>query len=217
MALDGLLLYKLKNELSDLVPIKINKCSQVSEHEVLFHIRTLNKNMKLMISTHSQYNRINLTSEEYQSPLNVNNFAMILRKYIEGGYITKINQVGLDRILDMEIVAYDDLSDRHTYHLFVELMGKYANIVLVENKHIIDALKRIPPFENTIRSIYPGCLFTYPKTFEKKDPFIEDTYDENESFTQQFHGFSPLLSREFTYRIKNHENFRDIMNELQNS
>jgi len=217
MALDGLLLHKISQELSELVPIKINKCSQVSEHEILFHIRSQNKNYKLMISTHSQYNRINLTTEDYQSPINANNFSMILRKYIDSGHIVSIKQVGLDRLLDLEIVAYDDLTDRHVYHLYVELMGKYANVVLVENNRIIDALKRIPPFENNVRTIFPGSEFTYPTVFDKKDPFTQDTFDENESLSKQFHGFSPLLSREFIYRIKHHETFKDIMNELKNS
>ena len=217
MALDGLLLHKLEKELSDLAPMKINKCTQVSEHEVLFHIRSKNQNYKLMISTHSQYNRINLTNEDYQSPINANNFSMILRKYIDGGHIVSIKQVGLDRLLDLEIVAYDDLTDRHVYHLYVELMGKYANIVLVENNRIIDALKRIPPFENNVRTIFPGSEFTYPNVFEKKDPFTEDEFDENESLSKQFHGFSPLLSREFIYRIKNKETFKDIIKELEES
>lgn len=217
MALDGLLLHKLEKELSELVPMKINKCSQVSEHEVLFFIRSQNQNYKLMISTHSQYNRINLTNEDYQSPLNANNFSMVLRKYIDGGHIVSIKQVGLDRLLDFEIVAYDDLTDRHVYHLYVELMGKYANIVLVENNRIIDALKRIPPFENNVRTIFPGSEFTYPNVFDKKDPFTCDTFDEEESLSKQFHGFSPLLSREFIYRIKHHESFQEIMKELEES
>lgn len=217
MALDGLLLHKLEKELSELVPMKINKCSQVSEHEVLFYIRSKNQNYKLMISTHSQYNRINLTNEDYQSPLNANNFSMVLRKYIDGGHIVSIKQVGLDRLLDLEIVAYDELTDRHVYHLYVELMGKYANIVLVENNRIIDALKRIPPFENNVRTIFPGSEFTYPTVFDKKDPFTCDAFDEEESLSKQFHGFSPLLSREFIYRIKHHESFKDIMKELEES
>lgn len=144
MALDGLLLHKLQKQLSELVPMKINKCSQVSEQEVLFQIRSKGKNYKMIVSTHSQYNRINLTQEDYQSPIVASNFAMILRKYIDGGHIVNISQIGLDRILDFEIIAYDDLTDAHTYHLYIELMGKYANIVLVENNKIIDALKEFP-------------------------------------------------------------------------
>lgn len=217
MALDGLLLYKLQKQLSELVPMKINKCSQVSEQEVLFQIRSKGKNYKLIVSTHSQYNRINLTQEDYQSPIVATNFAMILRKYIDGGHIVNISQIGLDRILDFEIVAYDDLTDAHTYHLYIELMGKYANIVLVENNKIIDALKRIPPFENNIRAIFPGIEFTLPQNFDKQDPFTQDNVNEDESLSKQFHGFSPLLSKEFIYRMHHHETFRDIMNELLES
>lgn len=217
MALDGLLLHKLQKDLSKLTPMKINKCSQVSEHEMLFHIRSGSKNYKLMISTHSQYNRINLTNEDYQSPPVANNFVMILRKYIDGGHIVSVKQLGLDRLLDLEIVAYDDLTDQHTYHLYVELMGKYANLVLVENNKIIDAQKRIPPFENNVRTIFPGMEFTLPVQFDKKDPFTSDEFHEDESLSKQFHGFSPLLSREFIYRIHHHETFKDIMNELENS
>lgn len=217
MALDGLLLHKLEVQLSKLLPLKINKCSQISEHEFLFHLRNNSKNYKLMISTHSQYNRINLTTQDYKSPLNASNFIMVLRKYIDGGYIVKISQVGLDRLLDLEITAYDDLTDRHTYHLYVELMGKYANLVLVENNKIIDAQKRIPPFENNIRSIFPGLEFTLPTAFDKKDPFLFQDIGEDENLTKQFHGFSPLLSREFIYRIHHHETFADIMKELDES
>ena len=43
-----------------------------------------------------------------------------------------IKFLGKKSLLDLEIVAYDELTDRHVYHLFVELMGKYANVVLVE-------------------------------------------------------------------------------------
>lgn len=217
MALDGLLLHKLCTELADMTPMKINKCSQVSEQEILFHVRSKNKNYKLIVSTHSQYNRINLTQEDYQSPLNASGFLMVLRKYIGNGHIVRITQIGLDRLLDFEIHAYDDLSDPHIYHLYVELMGKYANLVLVENNKIIDALKRIPPFENNIRAIFPGLTFTLPTAFKKKDPFVENSFNEEESLSKQFHGFSPLLSKEFIYRIHHHERFEDIMEELQNS
>ena len=44
MALDGLLLHKLQENLSQMTPMKINKCSQVSEHEMLFYIRSKAKN-----------------------------------------------------------------------------------------------------------------------------------------------------------------------------
>lgn len=214
MALDGVLLHLIQMQLTDICPAKINKIIQISENEVLFHIRYKGQNDKLMISTHSQYNRINLTSMNPANMLNASNFVMVLRKYIDGGIIKDIKQIGLDRILDMTILAYNELQDECMYHLYIELMGKYANIVLVEQDKVIDALKRIPPFENNKRPIFPGMRYTFPDVMDKKDPFKEYDVDENTSLTQQFHGFSPLLSRECLYRIMQGESFKDIMNQL---
>ena len=73
-----------------------------------------------------------------------------------------IEQLGLDRILHMELEARNELGDIHKKHLYIELMGKYANIILVdEDGRIVDALKRIPPFENSKRTILPGACLLY--------------------------------------------------------
>ena len=52
------------------------------------------------------------------------------------------------------------ISERyHEKNLYIELMGKYANVILVdEDGRIIDALKRIPPFENNKRTILPNVM-----------------------------------------------------------
>lgn len=218
MALDGILMRKLSKQLENVLPARINKIQQVSDTEVLLHIRHDSKNLKLMISTHTQYNRISLTQENYQSPATPNNFIMVLRKYLDGGYIRFIQQAGLDRILQMRIVSTNEMGDEHEYDLYIELMGKYANVVLVdENQKIIDALKRIPPFENNKRVIFPNMKFELPIAFDKKDPFIEFDVKEGETLTRQFHGFSPLLSREFEWRLHHGQSFQEIMREIEQS
>ena len=67
----------------------------------------------------------------------------------------------------------------------------------------LDALKRIPPFENNKRTIWPTSVFEYPEVQIKKDPFISNEIDEDKSLVSQFQGFSPLLSREIEYRLNN--------------
>lgn len=215
MALDGLLLYQINEEIKQLLPAKINKIQQISDTEILFNCRSRSNGFKLMVSCHSQYNRINLTEENYTAPDIPNNFIMVLRKYLDGGIINTCEQVGLDRILHMCITARNDLGDQHDFSLYIELMGKYANCVLVdESNRIIDAMKRIPPFENTKRTIHPGAVYTLPAQESKKDPRIEFDADESESLVKQFHGFSPQLSREFQHRMHNGQAFKEIMNEL---
>lgn len=213
MALDGLLLQQLYQEINTYLPAKLLKIQQISNDEVLFNLRTQKGNQKLMVSLHSVYNRLHITNESYTTLETPGNFVMLLRKQIDGGIIRMFEQVGLDRVLHMEIEARNELGDIHTKHLYIELMGKYANIILVdEDGKIIDALKRIPPFENNKRTIHPGALFVLPAPHtDKQNPYEYTSIDLDESFTKQFHGFSPLLSKEMQYRIQQGESFDDVM------
>ena len=219
MAIDGLLLRQLRNEIADSLPAKLLKMQQISDTELLFTLRTTKGNQKLLISLHSVYNRINFTKESYTTMEVPSNFLMLLRKQIDGCIIQSLEQIGYDRILHMNIDARNELGDIHKRHLYIELMGKYANIILVDEENkIIDALKRIPPYENSKRTILPGVTFELPAPHTgKKDPYKEPTYNLDESFTKQFHGFSPLLSKEVQYRIHNGQAFESIMQEIADS
>lgn len=219
MALDGIILNQICKELNEVVPSKINKIQQVSDTEILFTIRANNQNYKLLISAHSTYNRIHLTNHTYVTPEVPHSFIMVLRKHISGAIITSIEQQGLDRVLKITLQARDELGDIHDIFMYIELMGKYANIILVNNENkVIDALKRIPPFENSVRTIHPGAQFI-PVAIqkEKENPFLAKEYDIENSFTKQFHGVSPMLSDEIHYRLNHHENWNEIMKEIQSS
>lgn len=219
MAFDGIFLKQITSQLQDYIPCKINRIHQVSDTELLFQLRHERTKYQLLISAHSLYNRINITNLNYPTPEIPSNFIMLLRKYLEGGLLVNITQGGLDRYLDLEISTYNELGDRIICHLYVELMGKYANVILVNNEgKILDALKRIPPFENNKRIIQPGAKFTFaqPQTGQT-NPFEATTYDENIPLTHQFEGFSPLLSKEIEYRIHHGQTFVEIMQEIQNS
>jgi len=192
------------------------KIYQISDTEILFVLKG-HYTYQLMISAHSSYNRIHITDRSYPTRTTPSNFIMILRKYLEGGVITSIQQVGLDRYLVINVSSRNELGDRITLELYVELMGKYANIILVHNGKIIDALKHIPPFENTIRTIQPGAKFvpTAPQA-NKLDPFEIDDVRDDENLFEKLTGFSPLLSSEFTYRLQK-QSYKEIIEEIKQS
>lgn len=216
MALDGILLHKIIPELAGSLPMRIQKIYQVSTTEVLFQVHTNNGKKQLLISTHSEYNRLLFTTKNYPTPKEPGNFVMLLRKYLEGGIIEEITQAGLDRWCTMKIRRRNTLGDVEYIPLYVELMGKYANVILVgADGKIIDALKRIPPFENQKRVIQPNVLFTPTPPQDKKDPFTDHSIEPNVSLTKQFAGFSPFLSKEIEYRLSLNENFEDIMQEIE--
>lgn len=211
MAFDGIFLHQVVGQLQSLAGLRINKVYQISDTEVLFNLHG-RSTVQLMISCHSRYNRINITARQYPTRPDPSMFIMLLRKYLEGGTITSIVQAGLDRYLSISVATRNELGDRITIELYVELMGKYANLILVSQGRIIDALKRIPPFENTRRTIQPGAAFVVTDGQpDKIDPFTARSADLSQDLTAQFIGFSPLLANEITFRMKNGQSFAGIM------
>ena len=178
MALDGIFLSKIVPELKKSFPLRIQKIWDISNTEILFQVHGTNGKQQLLISTHSLYNRILFSKQNYPTPNEPSNFTMLLRKYLEGAFMESIEQFELDRWLTINIRRHNSIGDTEYLKLYVELMGKYANIILVnEDNKIIDAMKRIPPFENNRRTIHPGALFTPTDPQEKKNPYINYEID----------------------------------------
>lgn len=221
MALDGLLLHQISSELKEYLPCKISKIQNISDVELLWTLRTTKGNRRLLTSFHSTYNRLHLTQASYTTMETPSNFVMLLRKQLDGGFIRRIEQVGLDRVLRIDVEARDELGDLHMRTLYAELMGKYANLVLVNAEGIIvDALKRIPVFENSKRLIHPGARYALPaQDMRKHDPFQVDApaLDDSRPLGAQLFGFSPLLGREVEYRMRQGEAFADIMEQIRSS
>jgi len=219
MAMDGIFLKQVNRQLQTFLPAKINRIYHISDTEILFQLRHQQTKYQLLISAHSLYNRINITNRNYPTPETPSNFIMVLRKHLEGGMLISSTQNGLDRYLHLEISSYDELGDKTTKHLYVELMGKYANVILCnQDQKIIDALKRIPPFENNKRVIQPGATFRLTEVqIGKTNPFIDPIYNPELTFTSQFEGFSPLLSKEVEQRLHRGESFAEIIQLLDNS
>ncbi len=218
MALDGILLNKLVTEIKKELPARINKIYQISSTEILFQLKTQQGKKNFLVSCHSIYNRISLTTQSYPTPYEPSNFVMLLRKYLESSKIVSIVQGELDRWVRLDCSTRNELGDPVSYHLFIELMGKYANLIFTDSSlKILDALKRIPPFENNRRTIQPGAIFKETEVQKNKvDPFSSTTFDPERTLVSQFHGFSPLLSKEVEYRLQT-QSFQSIMNEIKNS
>ncbi len=217
MAFDGIFLRQIVKQLQVLENSHINKIYQISDTEILFNLYA-QKKYQLMVSCHSSYNRIHLTERNYPTRNNPSNFIMIMRKYLEGGTITSIKQAGLDRYLTISVANRNEIGDRITLDIYVELMGKYANLILVSDNKIIDALKRIPPFENTKRTIHPGARFKVTESQSGKiDPFTIDEVNDSDNLFEKLVGFSPLLSDEVRYRLNNGQSYKEILHEIDSS
>lgn len=218
MAYDGIMMSRVVENLeSQLIRGRINKIYQISQYELLFHIRANSRNVKFLMSIHPMYARMQLTSLSFPTPPTPNAFTMLLRKHLEGAYIESIQQIQLDRIVDMIFVGTNELKDKVKFHIYIEIMGKHSNVVIAhENNKIIDCLKRISPSMNSQRILQPGATYQFPPILEKKHPF-QDDYQITDNLTRIYQGFSPELSKEVLYRIDQGEDFKDIMKTIQSS
>ena len=217
MALDGIIINRIKEDLEAYLPIRINRISQTSATEIVFNVHADNVRTNLVISLHSSYNHICLSKKNYTTYNDPSTFVMVLRKHLLNGIIYRIEQFGYDRYLLLHVRARNEFYDEKEYVLSVELMGKYANLILVSDENrIIDALKKIPPYENTRRTILPGAVFTLPEKQDKQDPYRPSEINFDESLVNQIQGFSKLLENEVRYRMSS-LTYEEIMKQVKES
>ncbi|MDF0479084.1 NFACT family protein [Vagococcus sp. PNs007] len=216
MAFDGVFTHAMINELSGtLMNGRLSKIHQPFDNELILVIRNQGKNHKLLLSAHSAYARIQLTTVDYQNPSTPPNFCMMLRKYLEGAILQKMKQIENDRIVHFEFSKRNELGDLENVVLVVELMGRHSNIILVnkESNKILDCIKHVGPSQNSYRILLPGAEYVRPpKNVEQRDPFTTDytlifellaTAEEltPHYFQQTFQGLGQDTARELAYQM----------------
>lgn len=216
MAYDGIMMHQTITQLqTEIVTGRINKIYQISKYELLIQIRANRKNVKLLLSCHPMYARMQLTNLEYPTPEQANTLTMLFRKYLEGGYIKSIEQIELDRICHILFACHNEFGDYIEYHCYIEIMGKHSNIILCSNEgKIIECLKRITPSMNTTRFVQPGAMYKLPPMVENKVNPFTNPFIENNALTKVYQGMSPILSNEILYRVDQGQEFSKIMQEI---
>ena len=87
---------------------------------------------------------------------------MLMRKHLTGGKLLDVRMEPGDRIVYFEFQCTNEMGDLVRNTLCAELMGRYSNLVLVQNGKIIDALKRVDFEDSDIRQLLPGLPYTVP-------------------------------------------------------
>lgn len=216
MALDGLVIHSIVDELSSkLVGGKVDKISQPENDEIILNIRNNPNNYKLVLSASASNPRVYIANNyKKQNPKKAPVFCMLFRKHIQGGTITKVSQIGFERIIKISVESLDELKEKSTKDIIVEIMGRHSNIILVqsENSKIFDSAKRVPVSVSRVRQILPGLTYELPPAQDKINPldklssevFIENikTYDGPifKGIYTKFLGISPIIAKEICFR-----------------
>ena len=220
MAFDGITIANLTKDFSDrLTGGRIYKIAQTESDELLITVKLSYENIdtygikqaKILMSAGASLPLIYETDETKPSPMTAPNFCMLLRKHIQNGRIISITQPGLERIIRFEIEHLDEMGDLRHKTLLIEVMGKYSNIIFVdENNVIIDSIKHIPASVSSVREVLPGREYFIPSQ-EKENP-LETNADVFSSCVlskgmpvfkaiySAYTGLSPIISQEICHR-----------------
>lgn len=171
MAFDGITVAALVNEMQCLIGGRISKIAQPEADELLLTIKTNTENKRLLISASASLPFFAFTDENKPSPMTAPAYCMTLRKHISGGRITGINQLGLERIVEIHVDHLNEMGDPCTKKLILEMMGKYSNIIFCDEENmIIDSIKHVPAHISSLREVLPGRKWYFPDELQKANP-----------------------------------------------
>lgn len=213
MALDGIFLLKVKNELKEkAVGLRVDKVNQPTRDEVILNLRGKGCSYKLLLCVRADSPRLHFTSHNIDNPPVPPMFCMLLRKHLSGAMIKDVRQHETDRIIFIDFDATNEIGDRVELTIVMEIMGKYSNMILISGEKIIDSMKRVDFTTSSVRQILPGLQYQLPPQQDKlsiESESIDVIVDRILTFREKslsgavinsLQGVSPVVAREIAHK-----------------
>ena len=215
MAFDGAFLHCLLGELQDAIGSRVDKIYMPTKSSLVFLLRSKGFGGKLLLSAESGTARMQLTRGSFENPAVPPMLCMLLRKKLVGAKLTALRQPALERIVYLDFDTKNELGDPVLLTLVVEMMGRNANIILLnEQGKIVDSIRRTDAADTT-RIIMPGVTYLPPPKSGEYDLLTENPVlaihqlqgvERRNLATQLLHavpGISPIVCRELSYKTLN--------------
>lgn len=196
---------------------RIEKVYQPERDTVVLQMRTFAGGNRLLINAGSANPRVGFTGIALENPQNPPQFCVLLRKYLSGAKLTDVRQIGFERVILLEFETRDEMGYACLRRLYVEVMGKYSNLMFTDGEDKILAVLRPVDFTTSSkRQVLPGMRYEMPPPQEKADPLQVDKaafmalYQKglempcDKWITASFLGISATVARELAYRVAPH-------------
>ena len=213
MAFDGIMMTMVKKELkAALTGARVSQIYQPARDELVFAFRTLEGTRKLLIRL-SDAPRLHLSSCSIENPPVPPMMCMLLRKRLGGARLSDVLQPKNERVLCLCFEALSEIGDREDLRLYVEVMGRYSNAILVDGEgKVIDSIRRIDFSESEERVLLPKMPYELP-AMQDKLCIGESSAEEvcarigalgggDKAVLTTVQGISPIVARELVYRAQ---------------
>ena len=174
---DAVALAAVVAELNALGEARIDKVGQPTAHELYLNLRAGGKNHRLYINVRDQWARLHLTRRPLGNLPVPTGFTMQLRKHLEGSRLLRVEQDGLERLARLVVAGRDELGDPFERVLVVELIGKFANMFLVDAQDdvVMGCMRPVTEAMCGVRQLGAGLPYDPPPVSADKVAFPDAT------------------------------------------
>ena len=215
MPVDSLFLSAAAAELrTRLLGSRVDKIQQPERDVLLLSMRGQEGPCRLLVSAGSGTARVHLTAGGRENPAEPPMFCMLLRKHLLGGRLIALEQPDMERLYLLRFSCLDELGVPSEKTLAVEMLGRAANLILIDGEgRILDCLRRIDAEQSVKRQLLPGLFYALPPKPARPDFFRLDAAELDGLLasadpskpgdlwlTSTVAGVSPVLARELVCR-----------------
>ena len=158
------------------VPARLEQVHQSDRHTIHLQLRTLEKKQWLLLCWHPQAARIHLGAPPQKQP-DTFTFSQQILHQVAGFALVAIKLVSpWERVVDLQFAKRPD--DEVQWHLYLEVMGKYSNAILVKaNGEIVTAAHQVSSKQSRVRPIQTGDRYELPPALLEAIPSLSESFD----------------------------------------
>ena len=160
----------------DWLPARVEQVYQRDRFTIYLSLRTIKQRGWLSISWHPEAARVCLGD----SPPKIRDtftFSDQLRHQFKGLALTEIKAIApWERVLDFQFAKRP--GDPILWHLYVEIMGKYSNVILTDaNQQIVAPARQVSINQSSVRPIQTGKPYELPPSLTGTLPKLEESLE----------------------------------------
>lgn len=158
------------------LPSRLEQVYQRDRYTIAIALRTLKKRGWLEVSWHPQAARIHIGSPPPRTP-DTFTFSQQLVHQLGGLALVTIETIApWERAVDLQFARRP--GEQALYHLYVEIMGKYSNVILTDAKNIIiTAGRQVSEQKSSVRPILTGDVYEKPPKLTTAIPSLDESLE----------------------------------------
>lgn len=159
------------------IPSRLEQVYQLDRYTISLCLRSLNHKAWLTVSWHPQFARICIGNPPPRGK-DTFTFSEQLRHLINGYALIGVNIVtDWERVVDFQFAQRPN--ENPIYHLYIEIMGKYSNVILTSaDKQIITVAKQVTAEKSSLRTVETSQYYQLPPPLLGETPKLTESLEK---------------------------------------